>query len=252
MAAKSGMPDWPLVKSEVVRQDVADEELAQPTMPELVSAPEAADILGVSTQRVHELARGAGFPEPVYVLKTGKLWLRSAMEAYAVRRPRKPGRRARGGSSGGSAIFISSTAGPVALGHCAVVRSRAAGLVIGGPLPYGPPSEAEETFRQEVCQAGEHFARAINACEVGPFPDVLPDAHADVRWETSRLRTAVIMSAMLKHVHQVRHPEAAETASDVVYVLDEKDGEMEIIEVKSDPVDSRSLAEADERASCRP
>ena len=93
VAAKAGMPSWPTVRTEAVRQDVLDAENTEPTLPELVSAPEAGEILGVSPQRVHELAAGRpGFPDPVYELRTGKLWLRAAMEAFAQRWERKPGR----------------------------------------------------------------------------------------------------------------------------------------------------------------
>ena len=75
MAAKAGLPSWPVARTEAVRQDLLDAENMRPTLPELVSAPEAGEILGVSPQRVHELAAGhAGFPEPVYELRTGKLW----------------------------------------------------------------------------------------------------------------------------------------------------------------------------------
>jgi hypothetical protein len=56
------MPSWPSVRGEATRQDVLDEDNARPTLPELVSAPEAAEILGVSPQRVHELASSPGFP----------------------------------------------------------------------------------------------------------------------------------------------------------------------------------------------
>jgi hypothetical protein len=92
-AVKAGMPSWPVVRTEAVRQDVLDAENRRPTLPEIVSAPEAADILGVSPQRVHELAASkAGFPEPMYELRTGKLWLRDAIEAFARRWDRKPGR----------------------------------------------------------------------------------------------------------------------------------------------------------------
>jgi len=56
MAVKAGMPSWPSVRGEATRQDVLDEDNARPTLPELVSAPEAAEILGVSPQRVHEFA----------------------------------------------------------------------------------------------------------------------------------------------------------------------------------------------------
>ena len=52
----------------------------------------AAEILGVSPQRVRELAvTNPAFPEPMYELRTGKLWLRDALDIFA-RRDRKPGR----------------------------------------------------------------------------------------------------------------------------------------------------------------
>jgi predicted DNA-binding transcriptional regulator AlpA len=92
MAVKAGMPSWPSVRAEATRQDVLEEDNARPTLPEIVSAPEAAEILGVSPQRVHELASSPGFPQPMYELRTGRLWLESAISAYAERRQRKPGR----------------------------------------------------------------------------------------------------------------------------------------------------------------
>jgi hypothetical protein len=86
------MPSWPIARAEAVRQDVLDAENARPTLPELVSVPEAAEILGVSPQRVRELTvTNPGFPEPMYELRTGKLWLRDAIDVFA-RRDRKPGR----------------------------------------------------------------------------------------------------------------------------------------------------------------
>jgi hypothetical protein len=93
MAEKADMPGWPIVRTEVTRHDVLDAESERPGLPEVVSVPEVAEILGVSPQRVHELAAGhAGFPEPVYELRTGRLWLRDAIEAFAQRWERKPGR----------------------------------------------------------------------------------------------------------------------------------------------------------------
>lgn len=95
LACKAGMPSWPVVRAEAVRQDILDAQNARPTLPELVSVPEAAEILGVSPQRVRELAAAnASFPEPMYELRTGKLWLRDAIDAFA-RRVRKPGRPAK-------------------------------------------------------------------------------------------------------------------------------------------------------------
>lgn len=95
MAGKAGLPSWPSVHVEAIRQDVLAEQLAHPSLPELVSAPEAAGILGVSAQRVHQIAtENADFPEPAYELRAGKLWLRAAIQAFAERkrlsgRPRK-------------------------------------------------------------------------------------------------------------------------------------------------------------------
>jgi hypothetical protein len=93
LATQAGMPSWPAVRVEAIREDVLAEENARPTLPGLVSTPEAAEILGVTPQRLRELATGnRGFPAPVYELKAGKLWLRDAIEAFAERWDRKPGR----------------------------------------------------------------------------------------------------------------------------------------------------------------
>ncbi len=92
-AAAAGLPEWPLVQLTATRQDVLSEELARPNYPDLVSGPEAAEVLGVSRQRLYELAaRHRGFPEPLYRLRVGPLWVRSAIEAFAQRWDRKPGR----------------------------------------------------------------------------------------------------------------------------------------------------------------
>ncbi len=77
----------------VARTDVADERLARPAMPDLVSGPEAAEILGVSVQRVHQLAATrSGFPAPAYKFPGASLWHRAAIEAFNARWERKPGR----------------------------------------------------------------------------------------------------------------------------------------------------------------
>jgi len=107
LASKAGMPDWPIVRAEAVLQDALDAQNARPTLPELVSVPEVAEILGVSPQRVRELA-GANprFPEAMYELRTGKLWLREAIDAFADRWERKPGRpRKQGTVLSGRAIL---------------------------------------------------------------------------------------------------------------------------------------------------
>jgi hypothetical protein len=92
-AAQAGFAGWPVVRVEAFRQDVLDAENERPTLPALVSAPEAAELLGVSAQRVHELATNhASFPEAVYELRTGKLWLRDAIITFGQRWERRPGR----------------------------------------------------------------------------------------------------------------------------------------------------------------
>lgn len=70
--------------------DGADE----PNLPDLVSAAEVADQLQISRQRVHQLQSTAGFPEPLYRLRTGPVWDARAIEAFATRWDRRPGRRA--------------------------------------------------------------------------------------------------------------------------------------------------------------
>jgi hypothetical protein len=92
-ALDAGLPDWPDVRIEAVREDVLAEDLERPQLPELVSAPEAAEILGVSAQRVHVLAReNPRFPRPVVELRSGKIWLRAAIVKFGETWERKPGR----------------------------------------------------------------------------------------------------------------------------------------------------------------
>ena len=50
---------------------------------DLVSTPEIAAMLGVSRQRVDQLTRGEGFPEPAAELAIGRVWERADVEAWA-------------------------------------------------------------------------------------------------------------------------------------------------------------------------
>jgi hypothetical protein len=97
LAKQAGLPSWPIVRAAAVREDVYDEdlhaELARPSLPELVSGPEAAEILGVSVQRVHQLAvEHADFPAPAYKLRAASLWLRPAIVNFGERWDRRRGR----------------------------------------------------------------------------------------------------------------------------------------------------------------
>lgn len=88
-----GLPDWPVVEVQVIREDVLAEQLAQPNYPDIIDATEAAEILGVTRQRVHQLLRDhSDFPRPLYHLRIGPLWLRAGVEAFDRRWERKPGR----------------------------------------------------------------------------------------------------------------------------------------------------------------
>ncbi len=87
------MPDWPVLDVRATRADIVDAEQARPNVPDLVSGPEAAAILGVSKARVHQLAaENSHFPKPLYVLAAGSLWTREAIEAFVEQWERKPGR----------------------------------------------------------------------------------------------------------------------------------------------------------------
>ena len=93
IAHEAGLPPWPIVHFGATRADVLDEELARSPMPDLVSGPEAAEILDVSPQRFHRLAtEHKGFPEPAYRLRAGKLWHRAAIVKFGEEWTRKPGR----------------------------------------------------------------------------------------------------------------------------------------------------------------
>lgn len=56
---------------------------------ELIGPKEVAELLGVSRQRVTQLARQPGFPKPVAVLKAGKIWDADEIRAWAEKRRRE-------------------------------------------------------------------------------------------------------------------------------------------------------------------
>lgn len=55
------------------------------TFPELVGATEIAELLGVTRQRVQQLAGLPDFPEPVARLKMGSVWRLDDVRAWAER-----------------------------------------------------------------------------------------------------------------------------------------------------------------------
>jgi hypothetical protein len=86
LARQAELPEWPIVRAEAVREDVFVEDLAQPQLPDLVSAPEAAELLGISPDRLAQLATGhQDFPPPAYELAAATLWLRPAIVTFSER-----------------------------------------------------------------------------------------------------------------------------------------------------------------------
>ena len=81
----------------VTAQTEADYEAAaaSPGIPAIVGAADVAQILGVSRQRVHQLAQTAGFPAPITRIKMGPLWDEAAILTFDSRWERKPGRPAK-------------------------------------------------------------------------------------------------------------------------------------------------------------
>lgn len=92
-ADSAGLDAWDIYETRVIRAEALYEEISQPNLPTLVSGPEAAEILGVNRQRVHQLATAnPRFPKPLYRLAVGSLWDRRAIEAFDAEWERKPGR----------------------------------------------------------------------------------------------------------------------------------------------------------------
>lgn len=91
------MEDMPVsgdrVGVEAIPVEVAEIRADKPTIPELASAADAAEILQVSRQRIHQLAtENPRFPAPVARVATGPLWTVKAIEWFDSIWERKPGR----------------------------------------------------------------------------------------------------------------------------------------------------------------
>ncbi|GAA4385932.1 helix-turn-helix transcriptional regulator [Tsukamurella soli] len=85
--------EHPVIASEVEDEQVHYDRADAPTLPHLVSAPEVGEILEVSRQRVHQLRSTSTFPQPLFELRSGAIWDRAAIEAFAQRWDRRPGPR---------------------------------------------------------------------------------------------------------------------------------------------------------------
>jgi hypothetical protein len=77
---------------EIYTNEELDRLNREPNFPDVVGVAEAAAMLGVSKQRVSELARSKRFPRPLYELAAGPIWVKGAIEAFVEKWERKPGR----------------------------------------------------------------------------------------------------------------------------------------------------------------
>jgi len=95
--AAVGLPAWPYVELEAKTEAALNAELSKPPFPEVVGATEAARMLGVSRQRLYQLAERDDFPPPMVQLAAGPVWLTNSIRAFERDWDRRPGRRARTG-----------------------------------------------------------------------------------------------------------------------------------------------------------
>nr|WP_293054437.1 hypothetical protein [Mycobacterium sp.] len=85
---QSGAP----VGLEVVTELEHARRAEAPTMPELMSAAEIADELGVRRQRVHQLRQNPAFPAPLAELRGGAVWDAAAVRKFKEEWERRAGR----------------------------------------------------------------------------------------------------------------------------------------------------------------
>jgi len=86
--------DVELVDARACDPDIYQAEALKPDTPELASAADAAVILGVTRQRVHQLVtEHPRFPAPYARLATGPIWTVPTIEHFRDTWDRRPGRR---------------------------------------------------------------------------------------------------------------------------------------------------------------
>ncbi|MGH2747285.1 MAG: hypothetical protein ACRDKB_05120 [Actinomycetota bacterium] len=91
-ADKAGLPNWPFIKIEATEWEQFEQELDEPTFPNIIGVSELAQILDVSRQRASELARAAHFPKPFAGLASGPVWLEPTIRRFVAEWERRPGR----------------------------------------------------------------------------------------------------------------------------------------------------------------
>lgn len=118
---------------------VSDKEWARraeaATLPELMSAAEIAEELGVARQRVHQLRSTAAFPAPLAELRGGAVWDAAAVRKFAREWKRKPGRPSRRESLGGYVTYRNSDGRMIDLDHLASIGLSLTKTDIDSMLP---------------------------------------------------------------------------------------------------------------------
>lgn len=85
-----------VVDLRVITPELYEAEALRPDTPELLASPDVAELLGVSRQRIHQLAtEHTRFPAPYLRLGSGPIWTRPAIEHFAAQWDRRPGRPTR-------------------------------------------------------------------------------------------------------------------------------------------------------------
>lgn len=79
---------------ETITEEEQQRRAGEPTLPELMSAADIAELLGVARQRVHQLRSTRAFPAPLAELRGGAVWDAAAVRKFAQGWARKPGRPA--------------------------------------------------------------------------------------------------------------------------------------------------------------
>lgn len=88
----AGLPDWTLVRGEVISGDELDRVLAVRDYPELLGVAELAELLGVSRQRASALATQSNFPSPIAQLTATPVWDKATIGNFLKEWKRTPGR----------------------------------------------------------------------------------------------------------------------------------------------------------------
>lgn len=99
-AKKVDLPEFPIVRCEILNSDEFDRRLDEPSFPDVVGISEIADSLGVTKQRASQLARTQTFPLPVAELASGPVWLEPNVRQFISEWKRQPGRPRQVASAG--------------------------------------------------------------------------------------------------------------------------------------------------------